>query len=251
MEFALQPGMQAEELQALMDRKLAEIPADVLKKAIDVLDAEFARASWEAQIRNLRDNYGPAWVSMIHHDFGTYIRNVLREAGLKDDLLPGGNWDDYYGPVVEIVAGIRRLPEAAQASVEECMERLGIGPEDISPLAGSDADAVFVPEQAKIDWEKFIPDNQKAAPGKLIVQVFNTLVERLKECDGVYIDDRPEGRHRCTLSIQNGSSADPTQDCFKFKNIVLDGERTATFVVQFYDRALDELQKGGAAGESQ
>jgi hypothetical protein len=38
------------------------------------------------------------------------VRNALRKYGLKDDLLPEGNWDDYYVPVVEVAVGVREMP---------------------------------------------------------------------------------------------------------------------------------------------
>jgi hypothetical protein len=193
---------QAESFAAYQDRKLAEIPIEVLRKAIDVLDAEFARSSWEAQIKNLHDNYGPDWVAQVHHTWGQEIRNLLRDAGLKDILLPSGNWDDYYGPIVEIVAGIRLLPEAL--------------------------------------WQ--IEPAEKAAD--VLTRVFRELVERLKRCEGVELQEE-----QSSLDFKMGTAM-WTEDGIN-REYIPNGCRTATITLRYYDSEFDRLQdKKGEKGET-
>ena len=38
----------------------------------------------------------------LHHGWGTWVRNCIRQAGFLDDLTPDGNWDDYYVGLVQL-----------------------------------------------------------------------------------------------------------------------------------------------------
>lgn len=92
--------------------RLAEMPPDVLRRAVDVL------AGWighddKASVREAVAKYGShVWIheGLHHFGWGMVTRNKLRDAGLLDDLLPMGNWDDYYVTCIEIACGARKMP---------------------------------------------------------------------------------------------------------------------------------------------
>lgn len=91
--------------------KLAEIPNDVLLKAIRVLSDNIPDYA-KKEIREDIDEKGlNEWSYLYHHGWGTSIRNLLRKNGLMDNMLPDGNWDDYYHQIVEIVVGARPMPK--------------------------------------------------------------------------------------------------------------------------------------------
>jgi len=88
--------------------KFAEIPTALLAKAVVVFDK---------YLSHLKDDMGRSYdrlgatnwfeYSFGHHAFGTYVRNLLRENGVTDDMVPTGNLDDYYVQMLEKFLGVR------------------------------------------------------------------------------------------------------------------------------------------------
>jgi len=89
------------------EAKMAEIPPDVLSKAVSILQDEWSEEDKDL-LRTLYKEYGPhEWIhegfketfelnkktytiSNGHHGWGMQVRNLLREKGIKDDLFPDG-----------------------------------------------------------------------------------------------------------------------------------------------------------------
>ncbi len=96
-----------EDFVAYHDRVYAELSPEIrargvaiLKEVIDEHDKEFVR---QAIVQ-----YGKChWVHklMAHFGWGMWIRNQLRDHGLKDDMVPTNNLDDYYVQMVEEAVG--------------------------------------------------------------------------------------------------------------------------------------------------
>lgn len=91
------------------NNKFSEIPPSVLKRATDVISL-FPKEV-KADITAAFEEFGPMeWVhkapTLGHFFWGMGVRNMLRDAGLSDDLLPDGNWDDYYIQVIEYTLGL-------------------------------------------------------------------------------------------------------------------------------------------------
>ncbi len=76
------------------------LPEHVLRKASDVLKTEIPEDT-KQEIREMIMKDPERWCVPYHFFWGMAIRNLLRRAGLKDDLLPTGNWDDYYIQCIE------------------------------------------------------------------------------------------------------------------------------------------------------
>jgi hypothetical protein len=85
-------------------KQMHPIDPEVQKRAIIILQ-QFITPEIAVDIRKLMDRDGDNWISVngIHFHWGMAVRNYLRENGLTDDLIPGGNWDDYYADMVEEV----------------------------------------------------------------------------------------------------------------------------------------------------
>lgn len=94
--------------QEYYNNKLAEIPKDVLEKAIEYLNQHLSEDDKEFLINEYNKNRLLIdWFIPYHNYDGMYLRNELRNIGLTDDLLPDKNWDDYYIQVLELAIGIR------------------------------------------------------------------------------------------------------------------------------------------------
>ena len=92
--------MNDQEFREYHERKWAELSEEVKTKAVDFLRTAFPEETKE-EIRPLIANNPDHWCSAHHFFWGMSVRNMLRDAGLKDDLLPSGNWDDYYVKAIE------------------------------------------------------------------------------------------------------------------------------------------------------
>ncbi|HEY0006207.1 MAG TPA: hypothetical protein VGB17_15615 [Pyrinomonadaceae bacterium] len=121
LDIRKQEAQKREECRA---RRLAEMPPDVLKRAIAFIRSELPEEVKE-DIRRLHAEYGEDWIGEMsvlelpggkgriprgHFEWGMRVRNALRNHGLSDDLLLNLNWDDYYVQVVEIAVGLRPNP---------------------------------------------------------------------------------------------------------------------------------------------
>jgi hypothetical protein len=86
------------------------LPRDIRDRALAVYEKELSESDKE-WTRNEFAEHGDDWwvIDRWHFEGGMYARNLLREAGLSDDLLPGGTWDDYYIQLIEVWAGIREI----------------------------------------------------------------------------------------------------------------------------------------------
>lgn len=97
------------EEEAYFEEKLQEIPRNVLEHAIETMKKEMNTKAL-LSIRFWYALRGVDWMVPFHLSTGMYLRNCLRQAGLKDDMLPDGNWDDYYTQVIEVALNLRRSP---------------------------------------------------------------------------------------------------------------------------------------------
>lgn len=94
------------EYKQFHDDKYAEIPPDVLERSMVIFDKHLSPADKPKLI--LAYNADPIyWIAPFHFYWGMSVRNLLRQNGLNDDLLPSGNWDDYYTQCVEHWLGVR------------------------------------------------------------------------------------------------------------------------------------------------
>lgn len=89
------------------DNKFNEIPKDVLEKAIKIVQDEYPDEQKKEILGLIADKGLVEWALEFHMFWGMGVRNLLRGKGLKDDLLPDQNWDDYYIQVVEAAVGAR------------------------------------------------------------------------------------------------------------------------------------------------
>ena len=100
--------MTDEEYVEYHNTKFAEIPTTLLAKAVVVFDKHLAHL--KDDMGRSYDRLGAAhWFeySFGHHALGRVIRNQLRDGGVKDDMVPDGNLDDYYCPMLEYWIGKR------------------------------------------------------------------------------------------------------------------------------------------------
>lgn len=116
--------MTDQEQKEYYDKKLAEMPEDFLKQAIEVLEVELN----DDVKRSIRDAWtkDPNWFAGYHFGWGMAIRNLLRQKGLDDTRLLDNNWDDYYHQVVEIVVGIRNMPSKKPTLIEKVRRQIRI-----------------------------------------------------------------------------------------------------------------------------
>lgn len=89
-------------------KELKKIPFEFLERAVEFLTKHIDNDT-KTLIQSAFDKEGSGWLTSYHFGWGMHIRNALRKEGLKDDVLPDGNWDDYYGVIVEIACGIRDI----------------------------------------------------------------------------------------------------------------------------------------------
>jgi hypothetical protein len=96
------------------DKQYNEIAKDVLEDAVECLQESLSEEEKRDIIAryNLYGKYD--WVyHRVNNDMGFHfssgmrIRNILRRYGLADNMLPCGNWDDYYVQVIEKALGLR------------------------------------------------------------------------------------------------------------------------------------------------
>jgi hypothetical protein len=84
-----------------------QLPPDIRARAVGYLQGRLD-ASDRAEIHNQFAEHGIKWYTPHHHGWGRVLRNELRnEAGILDEELPSGNWDDYVAVCIEVACGIR------------------------------------------------------------------------------------------------------------------------------------------------
>ena len=98
--------MDIKDFKKFNDEKLAEIPLNVLDKAVNHFKQILSQGEKDEMLEDYQEA-GVEWFTPNHFGYGMYLRNELRKIGLTDDLLPDQNWDDYYIPVLEVALGIR------------------------------------------------------------------------------------------------------------------------------------------------
>lgn len=99
-----------EEFNQQHERYFKEIPKDILHKAVEVFqnDLKEGEKKFLVNLYNSTESHRKAlWFVDYHFYEGMGIRNLFRENGLLDDMLPSGNWDDYYVQVMECSIGVR------------------------------------------------------------------------------------------------------------------------------------------------
>jgi hypothetical protein len=90
-------------------KKFSEIPLIWFPKAREVFDQNLSE-EWRYEAKQAVKEMGlNNWFNGSHFYAGMWIRNKLRDAGMLDQYLPDGNWDDYYVPLLEWWLGFRIL----------------------------------------------------------------------------------------------------------------------------------------------
>lgn len=100
-----------DEFKEFHNKCFSEMPMDLKIKAVNYLK-EFLSDEIKQSIKNLYNKDPIFWMSkaMLHFSWGMFIRNKLRkECEILDDVLPTGNWDDYYTQCVEAACGLREI----------------------------------------------------------------------------------------------------------------------------------------------
>jgi len=91
--------------------RFAEIPKAVKWKAIRAIRKALPDDVRDALVRRIREEGTARWWLRFgggHFVWGMCARNVIREAGVTDDMFRTGNLDDYYVPIVEAAVGERK-----------------------------------------------------------------------------------------------------------------------------------------------
>lgn len=91
-----------------MNKSLEECPSWIIASAVKYLKETIPEETVE-EIRGMWDKDNSTWWAMIHHGWGTSVRNLLRDNVCTDAKLPSGNWDDYYIQMVEVACGLRNM----------------------------------------------------------------------------------------------------------------------------------------------
>lgn len=93
----------------MWDAKFHTIPKDVLATAVKIIQDNLSDAVKKEVTARFNKHGSHFWIfpDMGHFGFGMGVRNLLRENGLKDNLLPDKNWDDYYVAVIEYALGLK------------------------------------------------------------------------------------------------------------------------------------------------
>lgn len=103
--------MTDKELYDFHTKKLAELPGDIIEQAVHVVLSVLDETTKNA-IKKVAKSNPYAWAIGYHFYWGMWMRNQFRaDAGITDDQLPSGNWDDYYVPIVELALGLRSLAQ--------------------------------------------------------------------------------------------------------------------------------------------
>lgn len=105
------PSKEEMEYIEFHNERYNEIPP-ALKNTIGyLLDTHLNEIGIRRQIVRSYMTYGGQWIhkdiQFGHFSFGMYIRNLLRKNGVKDEMFPSHNLDDYYVQLVEWAVGIR------------------------------------------------------------------------------------------------------------------------------------------------
>ena len=89
------------------DYEVPPLPPELMRQAINRLreDPNFTIESRE--LVELYEENRTGWYIPFHFSWGVSVRNWLRES-ISDDMLPTGNWDDYYVEVIECAIGVRK-----------------------------------------------------------------------------------------------------------------------------------------------
>lgn len=85
---------------------LSECPSWVIERGINAI----RKALGPDDIYLIKQDYEndpETWWTTHHHGWGTGIRNYLRKHVCLDNVLPTGNWDDYYIQIIELALGLR------------------------------------------------------------------------------------------------------------------------------------------------
>jgi hypothetical protein len=85
-----------------------ELSVEIRDTALSILGKYISAESYEMVVEDYQ-KWGERWwlEANIHFHWGRAVRNLLRQQGIPDNQLPSGNWDDYYLPLIEVMAGCR------------------------------------------------------------------------------------------------------------------------------------------------
>lgn len=91
-----------------MKIRLSECPLWIVEKSVSYLKSVFTESIIEDIVRYHKSN-PDSWWAEHHFDWGMRIRNLLRDNVCLDNILPSGNWDDYYVQMIELACELRSL----------------------------------------------------------------------------------------------------------------------------------------------
>lgn len=91
-----------------MKIRLSECPLWIIEKSVSYLKSVFTESLIEDIVRYHKTN-PDIWWAKYHFDWGMRIRNLLRDNVCLDNILPSGNWDDYYVQMIELACDVRSL----------------------------------------------------------------------------------------------------------------------------------------------
>lgn len=81
----------------------AELSDEVKRQGMEILRTYLPKNDLPLIAGQIREYGTVVWMSKFqeHFGWGMVVRNLLRQHGLKDDVLATRNWDDYYVLLVE------------------------------------------------------------------------------------------------------------------------------------------------------
>lgn len=81
----------------------AELPQSIKTRGIEILHTYLPQNDLPLVSEQIRQYGTVIWIVKIqeHFGWGMAVRNLLRQHGLTDDMLPLPNWDEYYVMLVE------------------------------------------------------------------------------------------------------------------------------------------------------
>ena len=94
------------EFVAFHKERFAELSDDIIIKAENAIK-EYLSVGDVDIIKEAIKSDPIHWASLYHFNSGMEIRNLLRDKVCLDDVLPSGNWDDYYVCLIECAVGMK------------------------------------------------------------------------------------------------------------------------------------------------
>ena len=84
--------------------KIPALSEDLITLGVNIILAHVDNGTLRQVYDEIKKHpVGFDWIieNEAHHGWGTAVRNLLRQHGLKDNMVGSGNLDDYYVEIVE------------------------------------------------------------------------------------------------------------------------------------------------------